>query len=240
MCIGLLVMTTVWGLLGYVGPMLLHPAAATTEGVGPEPSAHELRGTLGDQFGAVNALFSGLALVGIVVALWLQQRELRQAIREHRDASDQHTRMIKTQVLLSLMDEIRSQAWGAAHREVANWQRRYPTEFEERFRQERNQEGTEAHALDLHRRVLINPFHKLQRLWDAQIIDDEFVRIIMTPDAALTLLRIIEPLERAVRPNYGRGIFKMAKSLYPDEADLEARGSHPGPPPQSSAPPPAS
>jgi len=34
------------------------------------------RGEIGDMFGAINALFSGLALGGIIIALFLQQKEL--------------------------------------------------------------------------------------------------------------------------------------------------------------------
>ena len=40
------------------------------------------RGTFGDMFGAVNALFSGLALAGIVVAIILQRHELELQRRE--------------------------------------------------------------------------------------------------------------------------------------------------------------
>ncbi|WBL25101.1 hypothetical protein [Zunongwangia sp. HGR-M22] len=35
------------------------------------------RGTFGDMFGAINALFSGLALFGIIVSIMIQQNELR-------------------------------------------------------------------------------------------------------------------------------------------------------------------
>ncbi|WAC48539.1 hypothetical protein OVA03_00975 [Asticcacaulis sp. SL142] len=37
-----------------------------------------LRGTFGDKFGAVNALFSGLSLIGILVAIYLQWNELKE------------------------------------------------------------------------------------------------------------------------------------------------------------------
>ena len=35
------------------------------------------RGTFGDMFGAVNALFSGLAFVGVIIAILLQRQELQ-------------------------------------------------------------------------------------------------------------------------------------------------------------------
>ena len=39
-------------------------------------------GTFGDQFGAVNALFTGLSLAGIIITLWQQQEELKDQRRE--------------------------------------------------------------------------------------------------------------------------------------------------------------
>ncbi len=50
------------------------------------------RGTFGDMFGAVNALFSGLAFVGVIIAILLQRQELKYqrdelklSIKEQRD-----------------------------------------------------------------------------------------------------------------------------------------------------------
>jgi hypothetical protein len=40
-------------------------------------STWEERGVVGDSFGAVNALFSGLAFAGVVVALWLQREQMK-------------------------------------------------------------------------------------------------------------------------------------------------------------------
>lgn len=39
-------------------------------------------GTFGDQFGAVNALFTGLSLAGIIITLWQQHQELNAQRRE--------------------------------------------------------------------------------------------------------------------------------------------------------------
>jgi len=39
-------------------------------------------GSFGDQFGAVNALFTGLSLAGIIITLWQQQQELKDQRRE--------------------------------------------------------------------------------------------------------------------------------------------------------------
>lgn len=43
------------------------------------------RGTIGDMFGSINALFSGLALAGIILTILLQRRELKLQREELRD-----------------------------------------------------------------------------------------------------------------------------------------------------------
>lgn len=39
-------------------------------------------GTFGDQFGAINTLFSGLAFLGVLAGLWIQGREFRHQLKE--------------------------------------------------------------------------------------------------------------------------------------------------------------
>lgn len=66
----------------------------------------ETRGQFGDMFGAVNSLFSGLALAGVVYTVLLQQEEIkRQRIEEHRNevARQQQLELITKQ--LSAMEE---------------------------------------------------------------------------------------------------------------------------------------
>lgn len=53
----------------------------------PEPSD---RGTFGDMFGAINALFSGWAFLGVIVAIVLQKEELEAQRHEIREARIAH------------------------------------------------------------------------------------------------------------------------------------------------------
>lgn len=57
--LGALLVILVWGVSGF----LLYPLSQ--------------RGTFGDMFGAVNALFSGLAFAGLIYTVWLQRKELQ-------------------------------------------------------------------------------------------------------------------------------------------------------------------
>ena len=74
------------------------------------------RGTFGDMFGAVNALFSGLAFAGVIYTVWLQtkelalQREELQATREELRRAANAQEETKT----ALQRQVRLQALAAA------------------------------------------------------------------------------------------------------------------------------
>lgn len=61
----------------------------------------EHRGLFGDMFGALNALFSGLAFAGIIYAILLQRKELglqREELRLSRDELTQQTKVFSAQL----------------------------------------------------------------------------------------------------------------------------------------------
>lgn len=63
-------------------------------------SSYEARGTFGDKFGAVNALFSGLAFAGIIYTILLQRKELklqREELEQTRDVFKEQNEMIAQQ-----------------------------------------------------------------------------------------------------------------------------------------------
>ncbi len=53
----------------------------------PEPDEH---GTFGDLFGGLNTLFSGLAFLGLILAILLQRQELREQRKEFQQAREAH------------------------------------------------------------------------------------------------------------------------------------------------------
>ena len=60
---------------------------------------YECSGQFGDSFGAVNALFSGLAFSGLIFAIWLQSRELH---TQQKTLLTQINELAATRVLLDL------------------------------------------------------------------------------------------------------------------------------------------
>lgn len=64
------------------------------------------RGTFGDMFGAINALFSGLAFLGLIIALILQKKELeeqRKEIGNSIEAQERSIQLMKEQAEISLL-----------------------------------------------------------------------------------------------------------------------------------------
>ena len=63
-------------------------------------------GTFGDLFGAINALFSGLAFLGVIIAIILQKKELeeqRKEIRESRKAQQLTASALTKQLELQVL-----------------------------------------------------------------------------------------------------------------------------------------
>lgn len=68
----------------------------------------EKAGQFGDSFGFVNSLFSGLALVGVVLALLIQTMEFRLAAKERRDNLDIQSQIAKQQYFSTMASSIDS------------------------------------------------------------------------------------------------------------------------------------
>ncbi len=69
----------------------------------------ELRGQFGDSFGAVNALFSGLALAGIVLTLIMQRQELalqREELKLTREEMKRSSDALNSQVDLMVLSAL--------------------------------------------------------------------------------------------------------------------------------------
>jgi hypothetical protein len=91
-----------WTVGGAVGILLLWGgSAALMLHYFPDPADH---GTFGDMFGAVNALFSGLAFLGVIVAIILQRQELelqREELRASREAQQETATSLREQLEIS-------------------------------------------------------------------------------------------------------------------------------------------
>lgn len=174
------------------------------------------RGQLGDQFGVVNSLFSGLAFAAVFAAIFVQGKL-------HREALQAQGKAITMQLILQITDEIRDSEWGRAHEHLWKYHRHNHKGFHEDFiAREGNPLGREH---DRNRRIFIEPCHKVHNLIQASVITDDVARVVLTPDIVLTLLEVVEPLERLIRSNYATGLFEWARALYSRDM-LEQQGKH--------------
>ena len=81
------------------------------------------RGQFGDMFGAVNALFSGLAMAGVIYAVYLQRTEL---VLQRHELKAQREEMSKTVGAQTRQLHITIQSLAIEHEELAKvWSYRY-------------------------------------------------------------------------------------------------------------------
>jgi hypothetical protein len=69
-----------------------------------------LRGTFGDMFGAVNALFSGAALAGIIYSIMLQRKELKDTRAELKRTANAHEETVKLGAYTAMLNAYSQQA----------------------------------------------------------------------------------------------------------------------------------
>lgn len=76
----------------------------------PEPELKEfseLYGTVGDSFGALNTLFSGLALIGVVFSLHAQSKESKENYKRQQEQNSYNQEVLeKTRIQVQLQEEI--------------------------------------------------------------------------------------------------------------------------------------
>lgn len=212
-----------WLALVLVGPLLWLtfgsvPVLIHWLGVLDEEKLQYL-GAIGDTFGAANALFSGLAFIAVAItlrqqqhALFLQHRELeltRQELRDSADAQKEIARhqnnAISLQVILPLMNEVGTEEMRIARIRISDFKRRYGEDggfvghYSALLEKRRSQvityhEAEELELIDGVRRRFVFTFHKMHRLWQTGVIDNDIVRVVIGPDSADLLLETVEKL----------------------------------------------
>lgn len=96
-----------WPLLIFIAAVLII-AASFMSFIYFQYNTWEIRGTFGDSFGGINALFSGLAFAGIIYTVLLQRRELelqreelsltRKELKRTADAQEKSVKALTKQI----------------------------------------------------------------------------------------------------------------------------------------------
>ena len=138
------------------------------------------RGTFGDMFGAVNALFSGLAFAGVVVAILLQGHQIEEARRQSRDAAEAQQKFFVEEARTNTREATRAifdQWWGEDLWKLRNY-------FYREFLHEHYQKVTGCSLKQVRRRIaadegrllqLTGFFDKVGWLGAAGLIDVDYI-----------------------------------------------------------------
>jgi len=213
-------------------------------------SGLDRQGQFGDMFGALTALFSGLAFVGMITAVVLQTKELgfqreelaltRQELVGSRNAQEdiaKHQRnAISLQVILPLMDEVGGDQMRKAIIKISDFKRlnggenKFDKIYKELLGKRRTGKLTENERVELEevdsaRRRFSMIFHKMYRLRKSKVVNDEIVKLVIGPDSAHLFLNVVKRLEVAISDNYNRDLFDFSRQLY-TEKELIEKGAY--------------
>lgn len=188
----------VWMGFGLV-PILI----AVVTGVKVDP---QNLGQIGDQFGAANALFSGLAMIAAICAVWqgqrmldIQQQELRETREELKKSADAQKRLVDSQVMLSIMADLRSEEMQKAVplllRALTDLGEHMP-DFLARVGGIRRGEHSLVHDAEFRGNVnrasvVVNAFFdRIYRLHQYKIIDDDVIRLAIGESAMMAFVNV--------------------------------------------------
>ncbi len=81
----------VWSIYPFLMDYMAGPSPITVSDGSPDPDVHRQAylGAIGDSFGALNTLFSGLAFAGIIISIFLQSKELKETREEVKNQGEQ-------------------------------------------------------------------------------------------------------------------------------------------------------
>jgi hypothetical protein len=141
------------------------------------------RGTFGDMFGAINALFSGLAFAGVIYTILLQRQELklqrkelkltRQELKRTAKAQEDSEKALNTQAKAYVLSAIINGQNSFAHqmnRIIDDLQQQYdsylgPSDYGNSLKDEIQEKKKQ---LNIHLKIIQNSLDQLHKLEEAQ------------------------------------------------------------------------
>lgn len=183
-------------------------------------------GTFGDSYGALNALFSGLAFAGIVVSIFLQSRELAETRQELEGQKKVLENANVHQVLVYILGEYRSLEMLAAVRGLWQFFRENQADLRNSYTSRLNTESAyvsslplgqqlEAERMTLHfKRRLVSQFYQhLAGLYALGIIKGEILYTYWGESDLEIIPRVLIPIETAIMQQLGVSTDKSSATL---------------------------
>jgi len=120
------------------------------------------------------------------------------------------------QTLMQITDAYSSDEMLEGMLRLRSWQNTHPKDWAEKFAEVRNNrdEYPKIEQEDKARRRYSHHFYKIWLLLDRGLVNKSFVKKVAPRGQVDFLLDIIEPLERAIDPNYDHSTFDFFRELY--------------------------
>ena len=192
-------------------------------------------GEFGDTFGLAGAVFSGLALLGVALAIYIQNREFSSEIRELQDQTQLLQAQNVHQALSTALLEYRSIEMFTAVKHLWTFHRdhrdnlvteylRITKEDDDRIAALPETERLAAEAVTLHyRRQLVSRFYQfLSGLVHEEIVPQSLVYTYWNRGQLRIIPEVLEPIEKVLDISYNLGESnkgQMMRKLY-DESPI--------------------
>jgi len=181
---------------------------------------YEQRGTFGDMFGSVNAVFSGLAFAGIILAIFMQKKELESQREELRDTRSEFkinrlTNIIFKQIeyLNSQLDQIGFNWTPGVHQPVINIGL---VEFVE------NLENFERKEIDIKKKMRVHDKTIMKAIGKVETAFRSFEKIAVQSQIEPQELKMLKDfMQSNVNPSFFSLVFLKIKSIEKPNSEFE-------------------
>lgn len=157
-----------------------------------------------------------ISLVGSAGAVLAASAAWLSARATHRSAEETQ-KAIFAEIATNVLDAYSSPKMLSSKRELRQWQKEHGEEFAKKFAELRPERTDKINRIDRCRRRVSHHYYKIWRLYDGNIIDEEFVKVLMTPGQLDFLIEVNEPMERAINPDYNKEMFDTLCEIFDKE-----------------------
>jgi len=149
-------------------------------------------------------LIIALAAATAVLFAWKSTKETRKASL--------------AQILMQITDAYSSPEMLAGMLRLHSFKERFQENFGGVFAQLRENNYKDIKEIDEARRRYSHHFYKIWLLFDRGLVNKKFVKKVATHGQVDFLLETIEPLEKAIDPDYDHSTFDFFREIYPEES----------------------
>jgi len=164
------------------------------------------------------ALIGSLGAVGAALAAWRSAKAAQQSAEETRKTG-------LAEIIIQITDTYSSPEMLSGMIDLRSWKDRHQTDFAKKFAEMRNDrdEYAKIEQLDKDRRRYSHHFHQIRIMLDSGVVNESFVKQLVSPEQVDFLLEVVQPLEEAINPNYDHSTFDTFRRIYHKASQREAK-----------------